>query len=390
MPRAYPEMVRQSLAAAPGVAGDLTLGAAVSGYAALKAAHDGATVNVSLRDGQAWEVRRDCVYDHDTLTLTRGTLVDSSTGAAVDLGAGTVMTVARTGYETALTPRVVLDGGNAPIQAEDGLGHEYGLIIMEPGGGLRVQAGADSYEMSKSPPRTLFRNKCPVGIANSGSIGANGALTLGNPIYSSFVPTEGVWLYFPAEAVYSGSPAGFYWTKFSTDSLGTVYANYTASATGTGAPPAVLTPLSGTTGAAYTGWTGSSSSYLTVFDVSPDIEMAPGDALQLVVHPLFNNSDAAVNSKWMRVTGNTDGEYLLIRPYTSGTSRGYARDGWLHCYDAGRTAYPQGWTDTDCEYGISTYLSHATPRFRLEIARTTATDYFLVPRFSVIHWPAAE
>lgn len=131
MPRAYPEMVRQSLAAAPGVAGDLTLGAAVSGYAALKAAHDGATVNVSLRDGQAWEVRRDCIYDHDTLTLTRGTLVDSSTGAAVDLGAGTIMTVARTGHEARRLPLADMDVDGNALRVVDANGNKFALLPLD-------------------------------------------------------------------------------------------------------------------------------------------------------------------------------------------------------------------------------------------------------------------
>lgn len=62
----------------------------------------------------------------------------------------------------------------------------------------------------------------PVGIAQTGSIGNNGALTLGG---SGFQVTYsgGIWLYFPANAISAGSAAGFYWTVMSSATAGTIY-----------------------------------------------------------------------------------------------------------------------------------------------------------------------
>lgn len=387
MSYAHPANVRFGLASAPGTAGDLVQGTAVSGFRALGAAHDGKRFVVSLRDGQAWEVRRDCIYTHATTTLTRGTLIDSSTGSAVDLSAATLASIGPSGYEADLMPAIVLDGSQLPVKAEDGNGNEYGLLVMEPGGGVHVQAGDKTFPMSKSPPRTLFRNLCPAGVAPSGTVGANGALTLTSGIYIDFITH--MWLWFPAGAVYAASLAGFYWTTFSTDTQGLVYANYAADATGTGAPPDVLVPLSGTTGAAYTGWTGDSNNYLTMFDVSPDVELIQGDAIQIVMHSLFRNTDAATNPKWMRVIGNTS-NYLAIRPFTSGTMRGVSRTSWLQCYPGGVVAFPQGWTDQDPEYAVGGGLTFSAPRFRFELSRGVATDYLIAPRFSIIHWPAHE
>lgn len=84
------EFVNRALfgvAAAPGT-GNIAVGAAVAGpYRTLGAAQDGMTFDVAITDGNAWEVRTGCVYTHGTTTLTRGTLEDSSTGAAISLSA---------------------------------------------------------------------------------------------------------------------------------------------------------------------------------------------------------------------------------------------------------------------------------------------------------------
>lgn len=79
--------------AAPGVSGSLQLGAAISSYRALDASSDGKSFDTLLLDGQAWEVRTGCVYAHASRTLTRGTLVDSSTGAAITLTGSTLVSI---------------------------------------------------------------------------------------------------------------------------------------------------------------------------------------------------------------------------------------------------------------------------------------------------------
>ena len=79
---------------APGVSGDLiTVGAAASGRRTFGAGHDGALVDVTITDGVNWEVRKNCIYTHATATLTRGTLLDSSSGGAIALTAAAIITV---------------------------------------------------------------------------------------------------------------------------------------------------------------------------------------------------------------------------------------------------------------------------------------------------------
>ena len=62
-----------------------------------------------------------------------------------------------------------------------------------------------------------------IGIAPTGTMGANGAVTLGTALNTTY--SGGVWLYYPAGAAYSGSAAGFYWTVMSSTTAGTVYTN---------------------------------------------------------------------------------------------------------------------------------------------------------------------
>lgn len=127
----HPERIRQGLTAAPGVAGDLALGPARVGYAALGAAHDGKTFVVTLLAGVDWEVRRDCVYTHATATLTRGTLVVSSTGSAVDLPITTIMRVGPSGYEADRLLPADLDGSGNALRVVDGNGNRFALLPLD-------------------------------------------------------------------------------------------------------------------------------------------------------------------------------------------------------------------------------------------------------------------
>lgn len=60
----------------------------------------------------------------------------------------------------------------------------------------------------------------PIGIGSSGSVGANGALTL-TTAFANTNPT--IWLYFPAGACYANSPAGIYYVVMSSASAGIIY-----------------------------------------------------------------------------------------------------------------------------------------------------------------------
>lgn len=73
------------------------------------------------------------------------------------------------------------------------------------------------------PPRAgiLRMGAVPSGIAPSGSVGANGALTLDTALPVTY--SDGIWLYLPAGAAYAGSSAGMYWVVMSSGTAGTIY-----------------------------------------------------------------------------------------------------------------------------------------------------------------------
>lgn len=70
---------------------------------------------------------------------------------------------------------------------------------------------------------TIALGAIPAGIPSSGSVGINGALTVNTAFLKVY--SDGVWLYFPAGAVYAGSLAGMYWCVMSSTTVGTVYAH---------------------------------------------------------------------------------------------------------------------------------------------------------------------
>lgn len=108
-----------------------------------------------------------------------------------------------------------------------------------------------------SAPATVAQSAIPIGIAPTGSIGANGALTMGTamPVGTPFaLQYQSAYFYFPAGATYSGSQAGFYFTKMSSTTAGIVYRDTWAS-TGTPIIPSSPVAISDPGPGAYTGVT---------------------------------------------------------------------------------------------------------------------------------------
>lgn len=100
----------------------------------------------------------------------------------------------------------------------------------------------------------LLSNALPMLLPSSGSVGANGALTLTTNVSLSGGYTWGCYMYFPAGACYSGSLAGMYYVVMSSINAGTIYNDtYT---TGTPTVPTSPTPIVDAGPGAYTQTTG--------------------------------------------------------------------------------------------------------------------------------------
>lgn len=98
-------------------------------------------------------------------------------------------------------------------------------------------------------PYILAQCNVPIGIAPTGTMAANGAITLGTALNTTY--SGGLWLYLPAGAAYAGSLAGFYWTVMSSTTLGTVYNNTYTPGTDPVDIPASPTAISAWAGGFY-------------------------------------------------------------------------------------------------------------------------------------------
>jgi len=118
-------------------------------------------------------------------------------------------------------------------------------------------------------------------------MGANGAVTFGTAI--SITALASGYYFFPAGAVYSGSLAGFYYTKMSSTTVGIVYNNIYS---GTGAPmvPTSLTLVQDAGPGAYTGVTAATVALSLPI---PGNLMGPNGCLQLDLMYDYNNSAGA-------------------------------------------------------------------------------------------------
>lgn len=132
----HKNFVRMSVSGTPGT-GTITLGSASSGFQSLASAYGAnATVDVSITDGTAWEVARDCTYTNSGTTLTRGTLEASSTGSALSLTSAAIVNVTATA-----------DLGNRVERLMRGL---------TPGGRLTTESGIPVSTSDRTSQSTLY------------------------------------------------------------------------------------------------------------------------------------------------------------------------------------------------------------------------------------------
>lgn len=102
--------------------GAFTISTASSGYRSFVAGDDGLTFDgVLITEGTTWEVRDGCVYTHSGTSLSRGTLMDSSTGSAI-----------------AFTSAAVVSQGAAKMFADMAL---LAMASTIPGGRLTLESG---------------------------------------------------------------------------------------------------------------------------------------------------------------------------------------------------------------------------------------------------------
>lgn len=187
-------------------------------------------------------------------------------------------------------------------------------INTQPVTGAIGSNGKPSFYLAGNTPITPFQmsqafgsiyglssTAVPTGIAPSGSVGANGALTLGTSLILTYGPTgvsSGIWLYFPQSAVYGGSIAGSYWCVMTSGTAGTVYNNIYIPP-GDNFPPSTLVSIVDPGPGNYTGVTSEVVVYGTVV---PGTAMGTTGVLESF-HLISANNNANVKTARVRFGG---------------------------------------------------------------------------------------
>ncbi len=146
--------------------GAFTISTASSGYRSFVAGDDGLTFDgVLITEGTAWEVRDGCVYTHSGTSLSRGTLMDSSTGSAIAFTSAAVVSqggtadFARRAESAGL--RTSISSANANLTMQVGVLHCVDIsgftadrtatlpavAAVDDRVGLYISTGDDAYEM---------------------------------------------------------------------------------------------------------------------------------------------------------------------------------------------------------------------------------------------------
>lgn len=235
------------------------------------------------------------------------------------------------------------------------------------------------HEIIRSPVKVLYCSHAPWALAQSGTVGSNGALTLGTVMLTVY--SSGIWLYFPANAVYASSPAGWYWAVMSSTTAGTVYANYSADGAATLYPPTTPTPLVGTTGAAYTGFA-HATDYVDVLPLSLGVTLAPGDTIDIEL-PLWVTNSA--NNKKCKVVNAAKDQHFIAPTVTT---VGHWLKKVIQISGAGHTVRPEGWVSSDPNMNDmgSAIISLTDPVLVFQLNRAVATDACVFPLIRVTHY----
>lgn len=196
----------------------------------------------------------------------------------------------------------------------------------------------------------------PSGIAPSGTMADNGAVTLGTALLLTY--SGGIWLYFPANAIQAGSAAGLYWTVMSSTTVGTVYNNTLNGATEVpyyvSSPTAFVTTGPGA-------FTGVETEVQLGTVTIPANTMGPNGQVVVLTGWEYTNS-ASTKTPRVRFGGTSGTEYLTDGLTTTQTYQHY-----LSIRNRGVTNKQVGHSTQ-----VNTSFNHATSTAAVSTVDTTA------------------
>ena len=314
------------------------------------------------------------------VTLTTSRSIQSSDNAAtlVYSGASDVTLTFVSGMPSGFSFTVIQAGSGKVIA-----GQGAGVGFNNTGGTLGVNTFFTV--VMGTQDQFTFQNPVPVGavpvlqgavpfiLVPSGTMGNNGALTLGTALNTTY---PNAYCYFPADVIAVGVAAGWYYTVFSSTTVGTVYNNrYT---TGTASVPTSTTAFSTTGVGAYTQ------------TVATD---AVGPTTTVLAGAIGKNG--CVEHKYLFLSNNTAGSKTckatlgIANVFSSALSSStIVSDGWSRSDNCGvyqrqvvRSSVAFGNGTTAPQFNAVDTSVDQTVGFALQIA--TATDYLILLRHSV-------
>lgn len=194
-------------------------------------------------------------------------------------------------------------------------GNTFFCSDLSDGGIILASNGKVWRSPSGSPIRVLGSN-LPVVIPSSGTMAANGAVTITTGLNAALA-TAPLWLFFPAGAVYAGSVAGLYYTQMATTTTGTVFDNVYAG--GSNAAPVSPTPIVAAGPGAYT----QSLVEITLFSGTlPGGLIGPNGSIQSHAIAQYTNS---ANAKTLRHKLGT----TVYGSYTASTSASASHNAFI-------------------------------------------------------------
>lgn len=215
----------------------------------------------------------------------------------------------------------------------------------------------------------------PVAIAPTGSVAANGALTLGTALLATY--SGGLYLWLPAGAAFAGSAAGFYFAVMSSTTLGTIY-NITL---GAGSPviPAASSLVSNVIVAAGPGaYTGATTAQTFSIPLNSNILGAQGFAR--ITEMFQTNNSAGVKTFSVAIGGQT------VFSSTATTSNGTTAQQLLASQGSqlvnvltANAAQPLGVaTNVQATIGFTGSGSNTPPSLVVSLTLAAATDWVML------------
>lgn len=270
-----------------------------------------------------------------------------------------------------------LTGGNASATLVEG-----GVPLSAPASGVTILSNPTLTGVPQQASSLAAQWGLPVIVPSSGSIGNNGALT---GITALPTTEANCWMYFPANAIFTGSAAGVYFVQMSSTTAGTIFNNILTS----GAPyiPASPTPFVTTGPGAYTQIT--TSAPLVTIPILGGTMGANGAVRHKAAWLTPNNA----NAKQTQVTfgGSAAATYSPASQLWLGVERTLRNRGVTNAQVvmAASTSFP---TDVAAASSAATFLAINTANtqnlvFNGQIG--TATDYMVLAGATVEVIPAA-